>query len=1065
MGQAFINVVIPFDDRRAFAVNEKLRTMGRPFRSVAVDAEPPRGVAAADEEDTSRNAELDAALNAAGMVHFMSITVIEPVCPAEVDRPGPASPARRSGKAHLVIEISADGGIAEVLSVIAGCIGPQLSEILGEARVWQDSDGPLDRFLRSRHVGISQAWRLKTALGQTFGGSPGMSVRRILFEEKLARWVGKTVEGLRAKREWLDRSPTQRLEMVRDLLWSQVAASPGGLNADEVKEAFVPASAPLLGGAASNYAQAGLWIGNSLLWPIYPLLLLVMCVAFAVGLRKDSWLVASMWALTVGVMFLGALLVAVLLGYLRLRKLEQTDLVEDFTPSSRHVEQLMAQENFHPQNLLASVSRLKPGLVRRLTLRIAFTIVGAGRFVGLPGHLGNNGVIHFARWMRLPGTDQLLFWSNYDGTWESYVADFIADAPSGVTAIWSNCVGFPRSANLFSLGATDRDRLVRWARRQQHPAYYWYPAYADLTADRVRVNAAIRQGIAAAESTADAEDWLSLFGSSPRPSKSLEIQEIPTLVFGGLSSLGYASCHVVSFSGDPARCREWLAVAAQEVTFGERLPGQPTAVALALSATGLARLGVPQDAIETFPPAFKQGMWPSWRARALGDTGKNDPLGWQWGMPEGAPEHRYADVFLVLYGATDRDRHGLFEKLSDAAARLGHGFSHQLVLTPLRKPVRHAAPDAATPPAKSVFEPFGFADGISQPIIRGVPRANVHSARIHLVEPGEIVLGYPDNQNVIPPSPSISDRHDPEHLLEDVGTDPTRQRPEFSRYEGSGRRDLGVNGTFFVARQLQQNVQRFNDWLDESLERFKGGKQTGGPWVGIENNRVTVLHAPPPRPGTSAASWESEAGVDTDTAHQSLLKEWIAAKLNGRWKDGTSLARNPQIMGTALDRNAVPDNAFLLGEEDPSGLRCPLGAHIRRANPRDTRFPGSQTEIAAVNRHRILRVGRRYGPREGAAAPQGLMFMCLQADIDRQFEFIQKTWLLNPNIHGLEDEIDPFIGRGERSITIPTLSGPLRLTGMPDFAQVVGGGYFFMPGRSVLRYLATDALSAAGDAG
>ena len=84
----------------------------------------------------------------------------------------------------------------------------------------------------------------------------------------------------------------------------------------------------------------------------------------------------------------------------------------------------------------------------------------AGRFVGAPGFLGKNGVIHFARWMRLPGTTQLLFWSNYDGTWESYVADFIADAPTGVTAIWSNCRGFPRAKGLFGGGAQDRDRLA-----------------------------------------------------------------------------------------------------------------------------------------------------------------------------------------------------------------------------------------------------------------------------------------------------------------------------------------------------------------------------------------------------------------------------------------------------------------------------------------------------------------------------------------------------------------------------------------------------------------------------
>src|SRR5712691_12745366 len=178
--------------------------------------------------------------------------------------------------------------------------------------------------------------------------------------------------------------------------------------------------------------------------------------------------------------FFGAIL-------LRLRRLEEKDLVEDRTPSSPEVEKLMKVENFCAQNHLASVSRLKPGLLRRLTLRLAFIVVGTGRFVCAPGFLGKNGVIHFARWMRLPGTDQMLFMSNYDGTWVSYVADFIADAPTGVTGIWCNCVGFPRTQKLFLGGAENRDRLVLWARRQQHPTTFWYSAYRDLTADRIRI--------------------------------------------------------------------------------------------------------------------------------------------------------------------------------------------------------------------------------------------------------------------------------------------------------------------------------------------------------------------------------------------------------------------------------------------------------------------------------------------------------------------------------------------------------------------------------------------------
>jgi deferrochelatase/peroxidase EfeB len=185
----------------------------------------------------------------------------------------------------------------------------------------------------------------------------------------------------------------------------------------------------------------------------------------------------------------------------------------------------------------------------------------------------------------------------------------------------------------------------------------------------------------------------------------------------------------------------------------------------------------------------------------------------------------------------------------------------------------------------------------------------------------------------------------------------------------------------------------------------------------------------------------------------------------GRWSDGSSLVRNrlpPPLPGPvpALDPTRAADNEFLFGQEDPSALACPFGAHIRRANPRDTRFPGSAEEIASVNRHRILRVGRMYGPSFDPAdgkLPEhscGMLFMCLNGDIERQFEFVQKTWLLNPNIHGLEDEVDPIIGRSSQRFTIPTTTGPISLPPSPGFVTVKGGGYFFLPSRTALRFLA-----------
>jgi deferrochelatase/peroxidase EfeB len=145
-----------------------------------------------------------------------------------------------------------------------------------------------------------------------------------------------------------------------------------------------------------------------------------------------------------------------------------------------------------------------------------------------------------------------------------------------------------------------------------------------------------------------------------------------------------------------------------------------------------------------------------------------------------------------------------------------------------------------------------------------------------------------------------------------------------------------------------------------------------------------------------------------------------------------------------------PDNDFVFGTEDPDGMRCPFGAHIRRVNAREGLDPGSE---AVANRHRIFRVGRPYAPQNGSPNP-GLLFMCVNANIERQFELLQ-TWMLAPSFQGLENEIDSFARRPGLSdvLTIPTPKGPLRVGGLGHFVTVRGGGYFFMPGQDTVSFL------------
>ncbi len=133
----------------------------------------------------------------------------------------------------------------------------------------------------------------------------------------------------------------------------------------------------------------------------------------------------------------------------------------------------------------------------------------------------------------------------------------------------------------------------------------------------------------------------------------------------------------------------------------------------------------------------------------------------------------------------------------------------------------------------------------------------------------------------------------------------------------------------------------------------------------------------------------------------------------GRWRNGAPLALRPTEPEQPAKTIAMPEdvmvNDFAYAQDDPQGLRCPLGAHIRRANPRDGLRPGDDLQQAITNRHRLLRRGRVYEI-PGREAEKGIMFTCLCADLERQFEFVQQTWIGSSSFHGLTGEVDPIIG-------------------------------------------------------
>jgi Dyp-type peroxidase family len=181
----------------------------------------------------------------------------------------------------------------------------------------------------------------------------------------------------------------------------------------------------------------------------------------------------------------------------------------------------------------------------------------------------------------------------------------------------------------------------------------------------------------------------------------------------------------------------------------------------------------------------------------------------------------------------------------------------------------------------------------------------------------------------------------------------------------------------------------------------------------------------------------------------------LAAKMVGRWPSGAPLALSPDHDDEALGADNSRNNDFRYADDD-KGLKCPAGAHVRRANPRDASI------IGVARMHRILRRGTTYGPPlpegvlEDDGADRGLFGIFIGAHLDRQFEFIKSEWINDGNFIGYPGEQDPMAGRNNGSgvATIPERPIRRRLHNLPSFVVTRGGEYCFMPGLTALRWLA-----------
>jgi hypothetical protein len=180
-----------------------------------------------------------------------------------------------------------------------------------------------------------------------------------------------------------------------------------------------------------------------------------------------------------------------------LRRVERRDASQDDPPVSSEVPTAMAGvEDQVAQNHMSSLVLIKPGLLRAVLIRVVLRGMGLIlRALPTDGYLGAMRTIHFAHWALAGDGGRLLFFSNFDGSWESYLSDFIEKAHGGLSLAWGNCVGFPPSRFLVLGGAGCGRQFKAWARHSMAPALFWFSAYPNETVNQIERQAALADGL------------------------------------------------------------------------------------------------------------------------------------------------------------------------------------------------------------------------------------------------------------------------------------------------------------------------------------------------------------------------------------------------------------------------------------------------------------------------------------------------------------------------------------------------------------------------------------------
>jgi deferrochelatase/peroxidase EfeB len=515
--------------------------------------------------------------------------------------------------------------------------------------------------------------------------------------------------------------------------------------------------------------------------------------------------------------------------------------------------------------------------------------------------------------------------------------------------------------------------------------------------------------------------------------KLLDLYDIQGDVVRPYGRFGFPFARYVFFNiRDGQKGRAFLGAVTAKVTTAatwgvgpDPIPKPLATTNVALTYQGLKSLGLPQASLSGFPEEFVMGM----RARKdiLGDNGPSSPEHWDpiWRAGNAADHERDVHMLVSLNAQTMDALEERYRWLQDAVTAADGGV-HQLTghrgddgneNMPYQE--GHALLENGQPCSK---EHFGYTDGIGDPYFEGMADAperikgrgkQLDGGKWAPLATGEFLLGHIDEAHEYPPAPAPF--------------------------------QLSRNGTFMVYRKLHENVASFEAFLERESRGFPGSKELlkakfVGRWA---DNGAPLTGAPDDK---SKAEWDLRFAKAGDVEKDRMLSNFTY-------------------------------------DDDTSGAKCPFSSHIRRINPRASletiqgANPAAQvinkdafdTPGALANRRRIIRRGLPYGEvrdRTSDRGNHGIVIMMLNADIGRQFEFVQQQWINYGNDFKASNDKEILLGNHDkefpsRAVLAADPDGeraPYFLRNIPRLVETRGGDYFFIPGMTALQLIAKGLI-------